>query len=67
MILRWHVSVHYLTMHGINVVEHDIEEISDLETLIERGPDWNTIEKIEISLARKMFGQTITIEEARTL
>jgi hypothetical protein len=44
-------------------VDHYFEEIADLHVLIERGPDWNTIEDIVIRLnpRRAAF---CTVEEA---
>ena len=31
-------------------VEHDIEELGEIEEIVERGPDWNAIESIVIRL-----------------
>lgn len=50
---RWHVIIHYRTDTGSLDVEHDIEELDELQDIIERGPDWNTILCIDVKLARK--------------
>lgn len=48
---RWHVLITYLGgNHGESL---DIEELSELHDIIERGPDWNLIESIEIQLNRR--------------
>jgi hypothetical protein len=64
---RWLVTIHYNSESGIILVDHDVEELDEIVGLVEAGPDWNTIDKIEISLARRSHGRIITIEEAREL
>ena len=49
---RWRATVHYRTEAGPVDVDHHIEELADLQELVEQGPDWNTIERIEIVLMR---------------
>ncbi len=49
---RWQATIFYRSDAGIVDVTHALEEIEELHDLVERGPDWNTIEKIEITLAR---------------
>lgn len=61
--MRWTATVFYRTGNGSVDVVHDFEEIEDLAELVERGPDWNTIEKIEIRLAR-ITSPGMTIEGA---
>ena len=72
---RWKATITYRvepTEFGksINVdgefleVEHDIEEIGELERIVELGPHWDTIEKIEIVLQRPSEDATLTVEEA---
>jgi hypothetical protein len=64
---RWLATVHYKSEVGNVPVEHDIEELEELQELVEAGPDWNTIEKIEIVLMQALHGCIITIEEAEKL
>lgn len=45
---RWHVKVIYNTII-LSTKEFDIEELEDLHDIIEQGPDWNSIDKIEIT------------------
>ena len=49
---RWVAVVYYRTTNGMLDVEHQIEELDMLHDLIERGPDFNAIERIEIRHAR---------------
>lgn len=50
---RWTVVVYYQTDHGMVDVEHLVEELDMMHDLIERGPDWNTIDRIEVRLTEK--------------
>jgi hypothetical protein len=53
---RWHAEIDYRSQaHGTLTVEHDIEELEELHLLVERGPGWNTIKQIRITLARVSF------------
>jgi hypothetical protein len=61
---RWSATVAYSTDTGPVEVEHFVEEIADLDELIERGPDWNSIERIVVTLTRR---RPVTIEEAMQL
>jgi hypothetical protein len=62
---RWLVTINYITNTGVPPVEHDVEELGEIEEIVERGPDWNTIESIVIRLARRAYNTTI--EEAAEL
>lgn len=60
---RWRAVVTYRSSEAGPVdVEHFIEEIDDLADIVERGPDWNAIERIEITLNRT--STYFTLEEA---
>ncbi len=65
--MRWAATIWYRTDRGCGLcgVTHDIEEIEELQNLVERGPDWRAIEKIEIELQR--FDRKLTVEEAAEL
>lgn len=58
---RWKAVITYRTERGPDLdVTHDLEEIEELQSLVERGPDWNAIIKIEVTLARiGTPGQTV--------
>jgi hypothetical protein len=45
---RWRAEISY--PNGIAV--HTFEEIEELHNIVERGPDWNCIENIVITLNR---------------
>jgi hypothetical protein len=63
---RWKAVIHYRTESGLLDVEHGIEEIEDLHDIVERGPDWNVIDRIVITLDRKAYSD-LTVEEAAGL
>jgi hypothetical protein len=46
---RWHAVVGYKTDSGVVEVHHDIDELEEIQMLVERGPDWNTITEITIT------------------
>lgn len=45
---RWTAVVWYRTDAGLVDVEHEIEELDMLHGLVESGPDFHTIDRIEI-------------------
>lgn len=50
---RWMAEIYYqIGPDSFDVKTVALEEIEDLDEIIERGPDWNTIDKIEIRLNR---------------
>jgi hypothetical protein len=48
--LRWVAVVTYRSESGPIEVDHHFEELEELSRLIERGPDWNTIVSIVVTL-----------------
>jgi len=46
--IRWMATIHYRTDEGTVDVDHDLEELMDLHNVVERGPHWDTIDRIEI-------------------
>jgi hypothetical protein len=60
---RWVATIYYRSDKGMLDVEYVFEELEELQGLVERGPDWNTIDKIEVRLARKTAPR-LTIEGA---
>ena len=46
--LRWIAIVTYRSTSGPIEVDHHFEELEELHALIERGPDWNTIDTIVV-------------------
>lgn len=60
---RWLATIYYRSDDGGIDVEHDIEELDELQDIVERGPDWHTIDKIVVVLQRSVSGE-LTLEEA---
>lgn len=63
---RWKAIVEYRSEAGVVDVEHAIEELVELDDLVERGPDWNALIKITVTLARPTSDR-LTIEKAARL
>jgi hypothetical protein len=60
---RWHATIIYRSDSGPVDVEHDFEELAELHNLVERGPNWNAIERITVRLQRKSESAGFTIEQ----
>lgn len=63
---RWKATCYYRTDAGLIDIEHTFEEIEDLAGLVERGPHWGTLDRIEIRLARGA-SPGLTVEKALEL
>lgn len=63
---RWTATVFYRSAAGTVDVVHDLHEIEDLHEIIERGPHWDAIQRVEIVRNAAEF-PTLTIEEAEQL
>lgn len=64
---RWLAEISYNTENGPVVVPHDLEEISDLHDLVERGPHWDTIDHIQIFRMCHITAENLTVEAAEKL
>lgn len=65
---RWKAIAVYRTENGPVDVEHYVEEITDLHTLIERGPHWGALIECVITLNRTHPDDDgLTIEKAEAL
>jgi hypothetical protein len=60
---RWTTAITYRTETGPLTVRHGIEELDEVVQLVERGPDWNAIIDLRITLAR-VTGPVLTVEAA---
>lgn len=65
-LVRWIATVHYRAAAGLIDVQHDLTEIEELQDLVERGPHWDTIDRIEIVRADGA-DRALTVEEAERL
>lgn len=67
-ISRWIATIYYRTDGGILDVTHAIEELEDLHDIVEAGPNFYAIARIEIVLADPSFPKPgLTVEEAEKL
>lgn len=64
--MRWNAEITYRTDEGENVVEYFIEEIEDLHDIVEAGPDWNTIQGINLQLIR-VHSPDLTVEKSKNI
>ena len=65
---RWVAVVIYRAEAGPIEIDHHFEELEELQGIVERGPDWNTIETIVVRLnpERATYpGDTIETAERR--
>jgi hypothetical protein len=49
---RWMAEIYY--QNGLSPQIVAFEELEELQEIVERGPDWNDIEKIEVHLNRRL-------------
>jgi hypothetical protein len=65
---RWRAVVWYRTEGGPVDVEHWLEELYELDDLVEAGPHWDTIEKIDVTRVNHTSdGADLTVERAAEL
>ena len=65
--MRWQATLHYRTDHGAVDIVYELAELMDLHDLVERGPHWDTVEKIEIVRINHVTSETLTVEQAEVL
>lgn len=59
---RWSVTLFYRFNLGLVDVTHEVEELEEIQELVERGPDWNALDRVEIRLIEPLW-QGATVEE----
>jgi hypothetical protein len=64
---RWHATVTYRHDTGPVDVPILLREIRDLHRWIEKGPHWDTIEKIQILRVNHIDSPTLTKEQGEKL
>jgi len=65
---RWKAVLTYRSqMTGLVPVEHKIEELEELQDIVERGPDWNALDSIVITLLHRHDDRGTTIEETEDM
>jgi hypothetical protein len=65
--IRWHAVAYYRYKKGTVDKHHDLEELFELHDLIERGPHWDTIEKIEVARVNHVADKNLTVEQSMEL
>jgi hypothetical protein len=61
---RWRAVVYYRADAGTVDVTHELEELTDLHDLVERGPHWDAVERIEIIRVNHISDENLTVEQA---
>jgi hypothetical protein len=56
--------VRYRSENGTPEVEHDLEELGELHDLIELGPHWDTIARIEVLRVNHCTAADLRVEQA---
>ena len=64
---RWHTVVHYRADDGTVDVEHELQELYELHDLVELGPHWDTIEKIEVFRVNHSTDEKLTVERSKQI
>ncbi len=64
--VRWTATVWYRSATGMIDVTHDVEELEEVHNLVEAGPHWDTIDRIEI-VRSDGRNRALTLEEAERL
>lgn len=63
---RWTVTITHRSVYGSAAVQFDIEELEELQDIVEAGPDWHTIEYIDVRLTNNPMPE-LTMEQADAL
>lgn len=50
---RWVAVIYYRSTRGVVPVHNPVEELDELKEIVEAGPDWHAIDRIEIRLAER--------------
>ena len=58
---RWTATAYYHTANGLLDVAHHIEELEELQDIIERGPNWYTLDRIDIRLTNPIEPGTVDV------
>jgi hypothetical protein len=65
---RWAVTLVYRTDHGDVDVEHQVEELEDIATLVERGPHWDSLVEGTFRInPKRSTSPGLTVEQSNEL
>lgn len=65
--MRWKATIFYRSENGPVDVEHELDEVGDIHDVVEKGPHWDTIERIEIFRINHCDSESLTVEGALKL
>lgn len=60
---RWIASISYFTDDGQIIERFGLEELDEIAAIVERGPDWNAIGTITITLNHRTCPVGTTVEQ----
>jgi hypothetical protein len=63
---RWRAIITHRTEHGTTTIERLLEELVDLDRVVEQGPHWDTIVKMEVFRFDPLY-DNLTIEGAQKI
>lgn len=64
---RWSATITYRSEKGDVDVEHELFELHELHHLVELGPHWDTIVRIEVLRFAHITSETLTVEAAEKM
>lgn len=64
---RWKATLFYRTEAGPIDIEQELVEVGDIHEIVERGPHWDTLIRIEIVRINHNESETLTVEQAEKL
>ncbi|MBO6755777.1 MAG: hypothetical protein JJ902_05590 [Roseibium sp.] len=65
--MRWKATIYYRTDNGTIDIRHILDELADIHEYVERGPHWDTIERVVIERINHITNQSLTVEQAERL
>ena len=65
--MRWKATIYYRTDNGTVDVQHELEELHEIDDFVERGPHWDTIERVEIERINHCTSERLTVEQSENL
>lgn len=64
---RWAVLIYYRTKDGESLILHELEELSDLHEIVEAGPHFDTIARINVFRINHIDSPNLAVEATEQL
>ena len=64
---RWKATLIYRTDNGPVDIEHELEEVGDIQNFVEAGPHWDTLTECKIVRINHVDSEFLTVEQAAEL